>query len=192
MATPVAHCLAGVSLFYLSRNYVASRGMHTSKYVLALLLIGTNLPDLDFLPGLLVGSPGQFHRAFSHSLVFGVLVTLPLLIYLKAARVPACITISLLWFTAIFSHLVIDWMSLDVADPAGIELLWPMSEERFMTDPSIFLGVRRDDVFSSFTLSYNLFAITWEILLLLPFVALCRYLSDSTNRNGLNRGSYHP
>jgi hypothetical protein len=94
-----------------------------------------------------------------------------------------------MWLIAILTHLAIDWVSLDVSDPAGIELLWPFSGQRFMSDPVIFPGARRDEIFSSFTLSYNLFAVTWEILLLVPFVALCRFFYDRANRDDVSKDS---
>jgi membrane-bound metal-dependent hydrolase YbcI (DUF457 family) len=157
--------------------------------MLVVLLIGSNLPDFDFLPGLLIGSPDQYHRAFSHSLLFCLLATVPLLIYLKVAKIKSRAFISLMWLIAILTHLAIDWVSLDVSDPAGIELLWPFSGQRFMSDPVIFPGARRDEIFSSFTLSYNLFAVTWEILLLVPFVALCRFFYDRANRDDVSKDS---
>lgn len=176
MATPVAHCLAGYSIYYLARSHSSTGGTAVSGVLLATLLLGANLPDLDFLPGFLFGNPERFHREFSHSLAFAGMSVLPLIIYLKASAKPGVTGISICWLLAVLSHLLIDWLSLDTSIPSGIELLWPFSTQRFTADIPLFLGARRDELFSSFTISYNLIAITWEMLMLLPFVAACRYM----------------
>ena len=41
-------------------------------------MVGSIVPDFDFLPGILIGEPGAFHHGASHSLtsavIFGVVV----------------------------------------------------------------------------------------------------------------------
>ena len=178
MDTPVAHCLVGLSIFCFVRRTPVINQPGGVRSLVIILLIAANLPDFDFLPGLLFGSPEKFHRQFSHSIAFCLMATAALLIYLKLARIQASIFISALWFTAIFSHLAIDWISLDVAGLPGIELWWPVSEHRYIADPVLFLGARRNEIFSELTVGYNLFAITWELLILVPVLALSSFLSD--------------
>lgn len=178
MATPVAHCLAGCSIYYLARVHPSVRLQSSTQTLLIMLLAAASLPDFDFIPGLILGAPERFHREFSHSVAFTSLTTLMVLLYLKASARPAALLVSLSWFCAVLSHLLIDWLSLDTSDPIGIELFWPVSAERFSATNTAFLGVRREDILSEFSIGYNLFAVTWEVILLVPVVAMCRFISD--------------
>ena len=52
MPSPVGHSLVGVCCFLLARNYVSTR---QAKYMLLASIVIASLPDLDVVPGLLLG-----------------------------------------------------------------------------------------------------------------------------------------
>lgn len=73
MPSPVGHTLAGLCGYVVAQGHVAPdrRGwLLTGSVVLA------NLPDLDFLPGLLLGDPMYFHRQGRHSITTAIIVGL--------------------------------------------------------------------------------------------------------------------
>jgi membrane-bound metal-dependent hydrolase YbcI (DUF457 family) len=72
MATPLGHALAGYAVYNLAKAPQRSDG-----WGLPLLCVFmATAPDLDFLPGLLVGKPALFHQSITHSLGAAMLVSL--------------------------------------------------------------------------------------------------------------------
>jgi len=70
MATPVGHMLMGASTLALSGPRRAR-----ARLVALGALVGA-APDLDFLPGLVLGDPARFHHGPTHSLGFALLAAL--------------------------------------------------------------------------------------------------------------------
>lgn len=85
----------------------------------AVLIVSSLLPDVDVVLGfLLAGSPWEFHRMLTHSLLFALLF---LLAYLVFRRVEAVLA-----FIGVSSHIL-----LDSLDTHGVPFLWPFSEKFF-------------------------------------------------------------
>ena len=63
MALTFAHTTAG----YLGYEVVRSPGPHRPALLLAAVALA-NGPDLDFLPGLVMGHAGAYHRGVTHTL----------------------------------------------------------------------------------------------------------------------------
>jgi membrane-bound metal-dependent hydrolase YbcI (DUF457 family) len=98
--------------------------------LLWLAVFSASAPDLDFLPGLLLGNESLFHRAQGHSLggamVYGLLVLLSARLLTgswRKARHPALLAAGLF-----LSHLLLDLAVHDPGPPYGIQFLWPLSE----------------------------------------------------------------
>src|ERR1041385_6780612 len=74
--SPVGHSIAGLIAYQVAPEI---DGL-ARRQVIALYLFAANAPDLDFLPGLLVGDPNRFHHGVSHSgglaLLFAIAVSL--------------------------------------------------------------------------------------------------------------------
>jgi membrane-bound metal-dependent hydrolase YbcI (DUF457 family) len=67
MATPIGHLLAGAAIGTLmSRRY----NLPGAIFIGGLAAVAA---DFDFIPGILIGNPGRFHHAQSHSITFAVL-----------------------------------------------------------------------------------------------------------------------
>jgi inner membrane protein len=144
---------------------------------LAFYLFAANAPDLDFIPGFLMGAPDRYHHGISHSLGAAVLFAsifslfLPLLKYHATGRYFA-IALSLYC-----SHIVLDYFSIDNSPPYGQPIFWPFTTAYYIAPITFLPDVKR---ISSSTLGFitslfslhNLFAMTVEVLLLLPITLL--------------------
>ncbi len=177
MATPLGHSLAGYAVYCTS-----SRAQKRNALGLMLLCIAmANAPDLDFLPGMLVGQPALYHGAISHSLGFALLISVATAgVYrIMGNSFPAIFSVC---FLSYVSHLVIDLFVPDGRWPFGIPVFWPISRQYFISPVPLFMGIHRADTTSGSTLEWvasmihphNLGVIALEILILLPFVFLAK------------------
>ena len=57
-----------------------NRSRPFNPWLLAFFVFFSIAPDLDVLPGILVGDARAFHRDPSHSFLFGLLFTLPVVV----------------------------------------------------------------------------------------------------------------
>src|SRR5262249_62205716 len=62
----MALCLAHATAGYLVYEALRPAGPHRPALLAGALLVA-NAPDLDFLPGLLVGAPAAYHRGLTHT-----------------------------------------------------------------------------------------------------------------------------
>src|SRR5262245_10247384 len=123
----MALCLAHATAGYLAYEALRPAGPHR-PWLLAGAVLLANAPDLDFLPGLAVGDPNAFHRGMTHTIGAAALVATAVWVVARwrRARRPQ-------WWAAFAaaaygSHLLVDWMTVDVIPPRGIQLLWPFSD----------------------------------------------------------------
>jgi len=103
--------------------------------------IAGTIPDLDIIPGQFMGAVEQlaFHRGFSHSIVFFILLT-PLLTWLvqrfsSKNREAAFYQWSLLFFLVLLTHALLDCFTT-----WGTQLFWPLDyrvaiQSIFVIDP---------------------------------------------------------
>jgi inner membrane protein len=175
MATPLGHALAGYAVYSFARGTKE----RDDRGLMLLCLFAATAPDLDFLPGALLGSPALYHQGITHSLGFALLVSLGVAGVGRLWGKPFSM-IFYLGGMAYLSHLVIDFLGPDTRPPHGIPLLWPISAEHFMSPVSIFLGVRHAASAATSMLEwlegllhpYNFAAMAVEVALLLPFILL--------------------
>jgi len=143
-----------------------------------LCLLVANVPDLDFLPGLLIGDPNRYHHGISHSVGFAALSAFAFSSLLALRKKYAASRNFLIFFSLYSSHLLLDYLSIDTAAPSGIPLLWPLNDEYYIAPfaflPDIWRG--SSSSFLEFVLSlfsiHNLWAMTIECFLLLPLILL--------------------
>ena len=178
MATPLGHALAGYAVYNFTK---AAQGRDDLSLMLLCVFMAT-APDLDFLPGLLVGRPALFHQSITHSLGAAMLVSLGAagVWGLRSRSFPAVFSYCLV---AYLSHLILDLLGPDQRPPYGIPLLWPSSEAHFISPVPILLGVRHAATATASTQEWvlglldlhNLAAIAWETIVVLPFIRLGRW-----------------
>ncbi len=179
MASPLAHGLIGYAIFA-----VADRpGDAAAKRRLGLcvgLAIG---PDLDFLPGALLGQPNLYHQQFTHSLAAALLAGLAAALWCSRGterwwRDGVAFTV------AYASHLALDLCGPDVVAPHGLPLFAPFSQAHYLSTVQLLLGVRRPPAVEPGLLAwmgglmswYNLAALGREVVLFAPVALGAAYV----------------
>jgi inner membrane protein len=174
MATPIGHYLLGLSVTQL-----VARNRDERKQGLWLATVAC-VPDLDVIPGLLVGKLNQFHHGASHSFfaaalfpLLGIWVGRHFWEWQLSGR------LILLLFLLYASHNVLDTLCIDTGPPFGVPLFWPWSQETYQSPwlllPDVHHTNRR--LFST----HNLLLMIREVLLFLPLVALVQILKSRSS-----------
>ena len=143
MPSPVGHMLAGLFLARVHSQRTGWRGIRI--FILAPILAAAS--DLDLL--LIFTGMDYFdaHRTYTHS-VFTLLVALIIFIIvdrvllrnINRTPIPCFLVAALL-----YSHILLDLLSLDTYGPRGLMLFWPLSEGFHELPIGIFLGPRYPD-----------------------------------------------
>lgn len=196
MPTPVGHALAGLLVAALvaprapdgpvgSPDAVPPREAWRVLAAAGGIGVAAGLaPDLDFVPGFLLGDPGRFHHGPSHSLGAAVAAGLAAaatarllerrsaaLARLGAAR--AALLAGVAWLL----HALLDALAADTSAPYGVMLWWPLSDRYVISPWSLFLDVQREQAtaaafFATLATWHNVRAVLLETLLLGPPVLL--------------------
>lgn len=179
MATPIGHALAGYAVYKFAS--LKDEGRKNRRVLLGLALSMAIAPDLDFVPGIAIGQPALYHQLVSHSIGIGLavsVVTAGLLSYASKSF----ITIFNLCFVSYLSHLAIDFFAPDGRPPYGQPLLWPISDEYFLSPVSLFLGVHHAGSAEASTLEWlagiftlhNVQAIAMEVIAIGPLALVAK------------------
>lgn len=177
MPSPVGHSLMGYIIYGVASRPGAVRKLPLHQWPIILLyLFSANAPDLDFIPGFLVGHPNQYHHGISHSIGFALLFALTfsfLLILLKRDNFWKNFAIL---FCLYFSHIFLDYLSIDTTAPYGEPLFWPLSNTYYIAPFAFLPAIQRTSSGSGFIQSlfsaHNLWAASVESFLLLPLILL--------------------
>src|SRR5213594_3095125 len=116
MALAFAHTTAG----YLGYQLVRPPGAHRPGLLLAAVALA-NGPDLDFLPGLVIGHAGAYHRGMTHTLAAVLLVGAAVALGAGlTGRRSAVVVRAAAWAAAVYaSHLLLDYLTGDSVPPSG-------------------------------------------------------------------------
>lgn len=163
MPLPIGHALAGIAFQRARPGFYFSRPWHDAFFFMFL----ANLPDADFLPGMLMGRPNLFHHGVFHSL--GAALAIAALggwLFSRNKKIfwPAALGI----FSIFAFHLLLDFFSWDFVAPYGLPLFWPLSGRYFIAARPFFLNVTRSaaagDFFASLFNRHNLAASLREVI----------------------------
>lgn len=102
--------LAGASAAAVTCRATERRG-----WLVVGALLGAS-PDLDFLPGLLIGDAARFHHGVSHSLALALVVACLAWLVASRDRGPWALSAG----SAYASHLLLDALTHDPSPPVGI------------------------------------------------------------------------
>lgn len=148
MASPVGHSLAGLCIYALT----AFRGRFSDVVrdwpVVLFFAFLANLPDVDFLLGLvLYGRFNILHGTLTHSLLFllGVSLVVSRFRFMEASAARRA------WIAAalIGSHDLIDAFASQILGPHpayGIEFFYPFSRKIIAAPFTLFYGVRHSNL----------------------------------------------
>jgi inner membrane protein len=185
MPSPIGHSLAGYVIY---RAIAVNRARSYDWQYIALCILAANAPDLDFIPGLIVGDLGRYHHGPSHSLFFGVVFAIVLSIFCLRR-----LYIFLIAFTLYSSHLLLDYFVKDPSFPHGVPLFWPFSDEYYMASFAFLRGVKyqpdlTESIQQVLLRGENVITIFTEVLFLLPLL-LFILLRDKIGRSSKNEPS---
>jgi membrane-bound metal-dependent hydrolase YbcI (DUF457 family) len=131
------------------------------------------------------------HRTVTHSI--SAVAFAGLLAAALAANAQRPITrIAMMCAAAYATHLLLDWLAVDLSEPRGIQALWPFRFDWFISDIDLFRQTERRHLWSAATMVKNSKAILGEIAILGPLVvglwlvrvkALARLPSEVARRN---------
>lgn len=175
MPSPVAHSLIGIAIasaWLLPRATFRELPRHlwNHRIALAVGVVLANLPDIDFIPGLLTGDLNRFHHQHTHTLGFVLFATF-LVDWAWRRRADAPRTIGLLALALLGSHLVADLFIQDSKPPYGIMALWPFSPEYYISPIAIFPRIEKASLVDAWQWS-NLQAGAAEFAITAPLVLL--------------------
>jgi membrane-bound metal-dependent hydrolase YbcI (DUF457 family) len=190
MPLPIGHALTGIAFFESNPGLFFKNRWADAIFFIFL----ANLPDIDFLPGLILGFPNLYHHGIFHSLgsALAVAAVLGWIFYQKKRHFWRFFAFIFLIF---YSHLLLDFFSKDFAVPYGLPLFWPFSSNYYIATHPIFINITRSDrsanFFSSLLNAHNLEAALREIILLGGLVLLVgiarRLLNKSAGRSGFRK-----
>jgi membrane-bound metal-dependent hydrolase YbcI (DUF457 family) len=119
------------------------------------------IPDADLL--------FQTHRTYSHSLTAVGIVGL-VAAAIAATRGKPIVRVALMCAAAYATHLLLDWLEVDLSPPFGIQLFWPFNDTFYISTWMVFLQSDRDRLFSALAIRMNALAVGRELVLLAPIV----------------------
>jgi membrane-bound metal-dependent hydrolase YbcI (DUF457 family) len=174
MPSPIGHALAGIAVAWTAELVPGSRVPRSAPGTgtwyrraggdLTLLCAGLGAaPDLDLL------YPGH-HRSFTHS-VTAVLVVGLLSAAIAVKRERPAARIAVMAAAAWATHLLLDWLGVDQYPPYGLQPLWPISHQWFISGLDIFRQTELRRFWTPGPMMTNVRAITQELAILGPVVA---------------------
>jgi len=170
MPLPIAHSLGGVAIWKCQSNSF----FKTWRQNLLFFILLSNLPDLDFLPGFLIGEPSLFHHGVSHSLGMAILTGLLGGAFFWRKKGTSFWSGSLVIGLTYYFHILLDYFTVDERLPFGMMMVWPFSNEYYISNFKIFdKMVRSDqsgDFFQSLFCMTNFWVALKELLIMGLFV----------------------
>ncbi|HJU42985.1 MAG TPA: metal-dependent hydrolase [Vicinamibacterales bacterium] len=161
MPSPIGHALGGA----LVSQFIAPSAIRICS-------IAAVAPDLDFLWGR--------HNMETHSVVVAVAAGVAVWVWKRDPRL--AIAVAVAWA----SHVFFDWLGSDTTPPLGVMALWPFSSEYYFSNAFFFEAISRRYWLDNF-ITHNVWAVTQEILILGPPLALV-----TAFRSRARRRSRHP
>lgn len=180
MCSPVGHSVLSLGLGAMQSNRCMSYG-----YVAYCLFAGV-AADLDFLVGWALGDLNGYHHLGSHSLFAAVIFAG--FCWLLLSRTSMSEKHRKTWVRSGFSiylgHLFLDLVTFDGAEPVGLQLLWPFSNEFYVSAFILFPAFRHETqggdmigMLGSVFGRANLATVALELLVLLPTMVIFVWFS---------------
>ena len=147
------------------------------------------------------------HRTYTHSvgavIIVGLLSAAVARWWLPRANAPSrstpCLAeapkarrLGLMCAAAYASHLLLDWLGVDLYPPPGLQVFWPFDSSWYISGFDVFRQTRREHLLTWPVLSQNFLAIAQEMAMLGPIAvalwlvrvkALARFAPELTRRD---------
>lgn len=160
MPLPVAHSLISLSVMAAYRGGFSLK--QDSRWA-GLFVFAGLLPDVDFVTVPFLGFGA--HRGVTHSLLFALLVTGLMYLFIRIWRSSTGIRLWLFLFVAMALHPVCDYFTYDyLVERGGVMLFYPFSMEYFESPFPVFMGIELRYLRTILSL-HTLLALLYETLL---------------------------
>jgi len=174
MPSPIGHSIVG----YLGYRYGFQNKENGNMKAMFFCILCANLPDLDFLPGLIIGQSDRFHGGISHSMGVSFILASIMPLALSTKNAKGLGRIWLLLLGIFISHPILDFLAIDTGYPFGKPLFWPISADYYQSPILLFSDVWRSPSSSDFFISlfswHNFYAVLREILVMSSLIALLK------------------
>lgn len=175
MSLPVSHSLVGASIMAL----LLPQGAIKQNW--SILLFGAllaNTPDFDFFFVWVLNAGVDWHRGFTHSVFFALIVTCLILSIAGRERVKFVVACG----AAVLSHTMLDFLTTKRG--GGVELLFPFSGERLKFGVFSFSEFEK-----GFYTPEIIEAISIELALFIPFFLAVLWLKGYFSNTSLFRNN---
>lgn len=178
MPSPVLHTLPAV---LIGTSFAGASSRRDRAILIGSAIIAANVPDLDFVPGILIGDPGKYHHGASHSLLAAVAVGMAGMLLARIARYPHVARLGVVICLAYVSHLLLDAMApLDDAG-RGVPFFWPLMNHYFVSPIRVFMGIglgpSRGGLLESLLTPHNFMALGLEVAVVVAATVVARLVA---------------
>jgi inner membrane protein len=173
MPSPLGHALASTVLHKLK---VPGPWKTDWKLLLFHVFCGIS-PDLDFIPGLLMGNMSRFHHTLSHGFPGAFLIAGFLWLFYAIWRKTWKIKEYFFIFLLVAIHPIMDVLALDASRAYGCPLLYPFLKEYWISPWVFFQDIHRESLFEFFLGANNRLAFWIEFAFFLPWVIVVTFPS---------------
>lgn len=190
MPSPAAHSLIGLSLALAALRVPAkwrvsrhedgrpaaslrrvARALWEQRVYLLMILLMANLPDVDYIPGVLTGRINAFHYEYTHTAGWVVGMAVAVWLGWRSKDRKVGVRELALLLAAGASHLLADWVTDDQAAPYGIMAFWPLTSRRYMCSVHVFGSLWKAD-WADVVKLHNLKVVALEVAVCLPLLGL--------------------
>jgi membrane-bound metal-dependent hydrolase YbcI (DUF457 family) len=168
MATPLGHYLVGLAVGTAVARDPGDRAR--MPWLAAVACV----PDLDVIPGLVVGNPSQFHHGITHSVAAALLFAGASVLLGGRLGIRPSPRLFLLIAGLYTSHGLLDALTLDRSDPRGVPLLWPWVTTAYQSPWLLLPNVQHTS--APIVSTHNMALMVQEAFLFVPLVGLVRIL----------------
>ena len=173
MPSPVGHSIIGAAIgaaWLLPRASFseAVREARRKRWPLLGCIALANLPDIDYVPGILSGDLNAYHHFYTHTPGWCALVAAAVWCAMKFFRSVSVRDFGWI-FSLLASHLVADFLTEDRRPPIGIMALWPLDQGFYISPQTIFLHLKKN-TFGDFAQWHNVKAALVETAWCLPLL----------------------
>jgi hypothetical protein len=140
MPSPIAHLGVGYAIYrYYKRRLPEHRGQLCKLPVQMIVITGLSLlPDLDIMAAILFRDMENYHNNFSHSLLLGIPVALPIAAILRQIYHSNFWLWFLICLISYELHIVMDALTAE----RGVMMFWPLTPNRFASPVKVFYGLQ--------------------------------------------------
>lgn len=164
MPSPLGHVIGGLIL-HLGTTRSAATARAGDRAVM--FAVAAAVPDLDLVFKQLGLAQ---HQGASHSVTAAALAGLAAYALARWRAPDRAMDLSVAAALGWLSHVVLDYLGRDTHPPIGLLVFWPFSDAYWKSPVSVFRDIGRS--FEWEAIVHNTLSVSWELLLLLPLLAL--------------------